>query len=119
RPEGEDRRPVVARERHVRERAREALPEVELRPALEPERPAEAHGPRRIEQDVDGEVLLLDEELQEEMLEPRVRVPVDRPEVVAGRVLAVVREFDGAASPARAPLPARLPGEDAPRDDLQ
>jgi hypothetical protein len=44
---------------------------------------------------VDGDVLLLDEQLDEELLEAGVDVPVERAQVVADGVVAVVGELDG------------------------
>ena len=52
------------------------------------------HRRRRVEQDVDGDVLLLDEQLDEQPLEACVQVPVERAQVVAEGVVAVVRELD-------------------------
>ena len=44
---------------------------------------AAVHRRRRVEQDVDGDVLFLDEELDEQLLEAGVEVPVQRAQVVA------------------------------------
>ncbi len=43
---------------------------------------------------MDGHVLFLDEELDEELLETGVDVPVERAQVVAQRVVAIVGELD-------------------------
>ena len=68
---------VVRGEADVRERGRGPLAEEQLVGR------ATLHRARRVEQDVDVDVLLLDEELDEQLLEPRVEVPVERAQVVA------------------------------------
>ena len=50
---------------------------------------------------------------------PGEDVPVEVPEVVAGRVLAVVGELDPAAELHRPPLGQELAAEDPPRDERE
>ena len=57
------------------------------------------------------DVLLLDEQLHEQLLEPRVDVPVELAQVVAQGVVAVVGELDALAA-LHAPPPALEPAAD-------
>ena len=98
-----DRDPVLAREPDVAERRRRALGEQQLR------RVARRHRRRRVDEQRDGDVLFLDEELDEQLLEPGVDVPVELAQVVAEGVVAVVGELDRLAAldaPAAALEPA-------------
>ena len=52
---------------------------------------------------MDGDVLLLDEELDEQLLEAGVEVPVERAQVVAQGVVAIVGELDRLAALDAAP----------------
>src|SRR6266536_889027 len=56
-------------------------------------RPSGRHGRARVDEDADGDVLLLHEELDEQALEPRIHVPVELAQVVAEGVIAVVGEL--------------------------
>ena len=58
------------------------------------------------------EVLFLEEELDEELLESGVDVPVQEAEVVADAVVAEVRELGGLASTFGETLAAQLTSED-------
>ena len=84
-----DRDPVLTGQRDVAEGRRGALGEQELG------RLAGRHGCRGVDEQGDGDVLLLHEELDEQSLQPRIDVPVELPKVVARRVVAVVGEFHG------------------------
>jgi hypothetical protein len=88
---------VLGREPDVTQRGRGALREQELL------RPAGRHRGRDVDEDRDRHVLLFDEELDEELLEPRVHVPVELAEVVPERVIAVVGELDALAALDAAP----------------
>ena len=61
-------------------------------------RPAGGHRRRRVDEERDRDVLLLDEQLDEQPLEPRVDVPVELAQVVAEGVVAVVGELDRLAA---------------------
>ena len=104
---------VHARQPEVAERGRGPPRRIEL------VRLAVVHAAARVDEDVDGDVLLLDEELHEEALEPRVGVPVELAQVVAGGVVAVVGELDALAAPHAAPLALHPPGGEAPRGQLE
>jgi hypothetical protein len=52
---------------------------------------------------VDGDVLLLDEQLDEQLLEPGVEVPIERTQVVAEAVVAIVGELHRLATLDAAP----------------
>ena len=56
------------------------------------------HRGRGVDEQRDGDVLLLDEQLDEQPLEPRVDVPVELAQVVAEAVVAVVGELDRLAT---------------------
>ena len=78
--------------RDVPEGRRGALGEQELL------RPAEGHRRAGVEEERDRDVLLLDEQLDEQLLEAGVDVPVELAQVVAQRVVAVVGELHGLAA---------------------
>src|SRR5690606_31919679 len=59
------------------------------------------------------------EEAQQQLLRPRVDLPVEIPEVVTGRVATVVGKLDTARNLAGLALGAQLPGEDLLRDDVE
>jgi hypothetical protein len=77
------------------------------------------HRPADVQHQVDGEVALLVEEPQEQASEPLVGLPVDVPEVVAGRVGPMVREFQAAAAVRGQPVRAIVSGERPLGDDVQ
>jgi hypothetical protein len=113
RRDGHHGHPVEVGERHVGHRRGQPARVVEARP------PAEAHGRGDVEDDGDGEVLLLLVALHQEALGAAVDAPVEGAQVVAGGVRAVVRELDAAARDARAPLGPHAPREEAPRGHRQ
>ena len=86
--ERRDRDPILAREPDVAERGRGPLGEEQLG------RAARRHRRRGIDEQRHGDVLFLDEELDEQLLEAGVDVPVELAQVVAERVVAVVGELD-------------------------
>ena len=100
-------------QRDVGQRRRQLPGEIELAAA------AEAHAVRAIEQDVDVQVLLFLEALEQQVAVAGVDVPVEIPEVVAGRVLAVVGELDPAAELHRPPLREERTAEHALRDQRE
>ena len=79
-----------------------------------------AAGHRRagVDEEGDGEVLLLDEQLDEQPLEPGVDVPVELAQVVAEGVVAVVGELHGLA-PLDAPAAALEAAPDGRADEQQ
>ena len=98
-----DRDAILAGEPDVAERRRRPLREQELG------RGAAGHRGRGIDEQRDRDVLFLDEELDEQLLEAGVDVPVELAQVVAERVVAVVGELDRLAAldaPAAALEPA-------------
>ena len=84
---------VALADHEVPERRRAPARVVELRPA---ER-AERHRLARVDQQVTAEVRLRDELLHDQPIAAREDLPVERAELVAGHVLAVLRELDRAA----------------------
>ena len=80
------------REPDVAERRRRALGEQQLG------RVPGRHRRRGVDEERDRDVLLLDEELDEQLLEPGVDVPVELAQVVAEGVVAVVGELDRLAA---------------------
>src|SRR5439155_17139661 len=115
--------PPVAEERdaHPVEVSQPQVGEGCSRPACEVELVwvAEVHGARSIHEHVDGHVLLLDEELDEELLQACVHVPVELAEVVPGGVVAVVSELDALAAPDAAPLALHAAGGQPARGELE
>src|SRR5690606_26664631 len=77
------------------------------------------HGGGGVDDEVEGEVFLLAEELEEEAVHAGEDVPVDVAEVIAGDVLAVVVELDGSAAFFRAAFAGELPGEDLPGEEVE
>ena len=76
------------------------------------------HRRRRVDEQRDGDVLLLDEQLDEEPLESGVDVPVELAQVVAERVFAVIGELDRLAT-LDAPAAALEPAADRRAHDQQ
>ena len=98
-PEHRHADPLQVHEADERERGGQAhgVPELVRR--------AVVHRAARVEEEVDAEILLVDEDLQVEAVEPGERVPVDVAQIVTDLVRPVVRELDararGAGSSAR------------------
>ena len=84
--------PVLGGQADVAQGSRGPLGEQEL------VRPAGRHRRAGIDDQADGDVLLLDEQLHEQLLEAGIDVPVELAQVVAQDVVAVVRELDRTAS---------------------
>ncbi len=80
---------------------------------------AERHRRARVDDEVDGEVLFLLVEADEEALEALVDVPVEVAKIVARLVVAVVGELDAAPALLRAPLGAQAAREDPPADERE
>ena len=78
-----------------------------------------AHRLARIDEEVDRQILLFVEQPQQQAAEPLVGLPVDLPEVVAGRVAAMVGELEAAAALGREPVGAALADEGALGDHVQ
>jgi hypothetical protein len=68
---------------------------------------------------VDGDILLLQEELEVEAFQAGVGIPVDLSKVVAGGIGAKVGELDCPAALGTAPFTLELTGERSPRDERQ
>src|SRR5581483_10963616 len=83
-----DLRRVACEQRHARERSSEARGGEQLGRLAEPHRPADVH------EDGERETRVLGSDLHDELSEPLVHVPVDPPQLVARRVVAVVGELD-------------------------
>ena len=64
-------------------------------------------------------ILLFQEHLQEELLQPRVGVPIDEPQVVARHVVAEVGELDALALPRAAAFAFHPPAENLPAHQLE
>jgi hypothetical protein len=79
---------------------------------------AEVHRAAGVDQHVDVQVLLFQEHLEEQPVEPGVGVPVDEPQVVAGDVVAEVGELDALPFPPAPPLPFHPPTKDLAADQL-
>ena len=82
-----ERDAVLPGEAEVCEHGGEACLQVELGWS------AGVHGGARVEHDVQREVFFFEEELDEELAEAGVRVPIDEARIVAGGVAAEVVEF--------------------------
>ena len=80
---------------------------------------AEFHRLAGVDQREKMQVLLLQVHLEKQPVEPRVRVPIDEPQVVAGHVAAKIGELDALPLALAAPLAFHPPAKDAPRDQLQ
>ena len=102
---------IEVREADVRERGENAFRVPELGAV------AERHRARRVEHEVDREVLFFLEEAHEELVELLVDVPVEATEVVTGLVLAVVGELDTGAGLFGAAFGAHPPRHAAPADE--
>src|SRR5262249_28048970 len=94
---GDDAHAIEVREAHVRERRADALRVAELRrvrAALAVR--AEGHRRRRIDDEVDREILFLFVQAEQKLVEALVDVPIEITEVVSGLILAMVGELDAA-----------------------
>ena len=109
----DDRHAIEVRQCDVRQRRRHLPREIELGWF------AKCHAARTVEQEIDVQVFLLLKPLQQQIAMPRVDVPVEMPEVVTGRVLAMVGELDPAPHLLRPPLSQQRPAKDSPRDQRQ
>ena len=77
------------------------------------------HRSRRVDEQIDRQVLLLVEQTQEQPVQTLIGLPVDVPEVVARRVLPVIGELEPAATLAREPIRPILARKRLLRDDVQ
>src|SRR5690606_2860329 len=77
------------------------------------------HGRRSVDEEVDGEVFFFLVEAEEELLAPLVDVEVERADVVALDVVAVIGELDAGAGLLARALGAEAPAEDAPRGERE
>src|SRR5262249_44365123 len=109
--ERQDRDAIEMGQTDVAERRRDAARLIELRRL--------AHRLARIDEEINRKVLLLVEQSQEQLAESLVGLPVDLPEIVAGRVAAVIRELESSSAFARKPIRAVLPRERALGDHMQ
>lgn len=110
--EGMHRHAVQVAHRDVRQRGRHMKDVMPL-----PLR--RAHRLRGVKEQVDVEVLLLLEQLEQQIVHPRVDVPVQVAVVVARRVLAVVGELDARAEGGASSLRLDPPAKHAPRHQRQ
>ena len=77
------------------------------------------HRPADVEHQVDGKVAFFVEEPQQQAAEPFIRLPVDVPEVVAGRIRTMIGELEPPPAMLREPIRTVVPGEGALRDHVQ
>ncbi len=114
-PVGEagQRQPVVVHQRHVAQGRRQP-PD---RPVLR--RLAPRHRAAGVEQHLNAQVLLGQEQLQEQLVQPAVDVPVHEAQVVADHVRPVVGELHALPAALGPPLALELALEDLPAEDVQ
>src|SRR5690606_26255777 len=105
--------PVEIVERDVAERGSEAPRMVELG------RLAERHAGARVDDQVQRQVLLGRVQLEEQLVEPRIDVPVDVAEVVAGPVVTEVGELQAATALRAGALAAQQAAEDLACEQLE
>jgi hypothetical protein len=86
---------------------------------LELGRRTEPHRCRRIDEQVQTQILLVDEELDVEAVEAAVDVPVDVAQVIAVTVGAIVGELHGVPAPGAAALALDAAAERAARQERQ
>ncbi len=80
---------------------------------------AEVHRRAGVDQGEEMQVFFLQEQLEEQLVESCVEIPVHEPQVVAGHVVAEIGELDALALAATAALPFQSPAEDLAADQLQ
>ena len=82
-------------------------------------RVAEIHRRAGIDQREEMQIFFFQEQLEEQLVEPRVEIPVHEPQVIARHVVAEVGELDALALAATAALPFQPPAEDLAADQFQ
>jgi hypothetical protein len=65
------------------------------------------------------QVLFFEEQLEKQLVEPSIQVPVDEPQVVAGDVIAEVGKLDALPLALAAPLPFHPAAKDFSRYKLE
>ncbi len=95
------------------ERRRQLLRVVELR------RLAKVHRPAGVDEHVEVQILLFEEELHDQLVEPGVEIPIDRPQVVAGDVGAEIGELDALPLALAPPLALHPPAKHLAGHQLQ
>ena len=80
---------------------------------------AEIHRRAGVDQGVEVQILFFQEQLQEQLVQPREQVPVHEPQIVARHVVAEVGELDALPLAAAAPFALHPPAEDLAADQLQ
>ena len=107
-----ERDAVLVREADVAQGHRKLLGEHELAGV------APVHRGAGVDREDQRQVLLLQEHLQEELVQPGIDVPVHEPQVVAVHVVAVVGELHRDPPLLAAPLALELAGEDLAAHDV-
>src|SRR5262249_6799374 len=79
----------------------------------------EVHRRRRVDDQVQAEIFLVDEELDVQAIEPAVDVPVDVAKIVADPVRAIVAELDAVPAPEASALALDPPAKDPAREQRQ
>ena len=65
------------------------------------------------------EILLFEKHLQKQAIQPRVGVPVDKPQIVAGNIVAKIGKLDALSLALAAPLPFHAAAKNLAADQLQ
>ena len=79
----------------------------------------EVHRRAGVNQGEEMQIFFLEEQLEEQLVEPCVEIPVHEPQIVAGDVIAKIRELDALALAATAAFPFQTPAEDLAADQFQ
>ena len=112
---------VEIREGDVAERGGDAAGVVEFgrRSKVEGRRRGPLHRRAGVDEEMHVEILLLLEKLHEKPIEARIDIPVDRAQIVAERVVAVVGEFEARSALARAALGMVFAAKNLPREQME
>jgi hypothetical protein len=97
--QGFDHHAIGANQSNEPQRRGKLLRVVELRGI------AKRHAGAGVDEGIEVKVFLLEKELDDQLVEPGVEIPVEGSQVVAGDVVAIVGEFDTLTLPLAPPLP--------------
>ncbi len=82
-------------------------------------RVAEIHRLAGVNERVEVQVLLLLKQLQKQLVQPGIEVPIDQPQIVSGNVIAKVMELDALALAFALAFPLHPPAKYFSRNELE
>ncbi len=86
---------------------------------LQLRRRAKIHRRAGIDQREEMQILFFEEQLQEQLVEPGISVPIDESQIVAGHVIAEIGKLDALTFPFAAAFPFHAAAKNLARHELQ